>query len=327
MYGFQPVPIHVGNIDLMMRGMDTDICKVQAILRHNYQGSEGWKRLNKHYREYLFPEMSKNWNINPDTLNFTSAYPYIDNYYSAWFDQMDIPNDLSIQGQIEISNILRDGLYDGFFGLDLAIRLATTRFFNFLRTTIESKINTLEGIKEEPEFYKNIKLMFLSAHDSTLSAIMSGLKQRQDEQVLFASDLIIELFKTKNNSTNVLENYSVRISYNDMPLHIGGNKTCKDTICPFSTVKEYLITREYTGDYDVTCNPSDIVAKSNAWLYVLLATVIIIVLLNVIYFVTRHFMKKKNSDHEQLIDDDSEKGGLNKSVPTSTRVVSDNDSF
>jgi hypothetical protein len=150
---FQPVPIHVGNTDEMMRGMDNDICPFQSELRHKFAGTDDWKALNKHYMENLFPEMSKNFNIPLNSIDFSSVYPYIDNYYSAHFDDMTIPKDLSKDGQAEVDNILRDGLYEGFFGLDLAVRLTTSRFFNFLHTTLENKILALEKKDGVPAFY------------------------------------------------------------------------------------------------------------------------------------------------------------------------------
>jgi hypothetical protein len=327
-HGFQPIPIHVGNIDSMMRGMDTDVCPFQAVLRHQFAGTDDWKKLNEAYQEILFTEMYSNFNILPNSLNFSSAYTYIDNYYSAWFDQMVIPKDLTDDARTLVNKILRDGLYEGYFGLDLAIRLATTRFFNFLHTTIERKISALEGADGTPDFYKHIKYMYLSAHDSSLSAFMSGLLQVQEEQVFFASDLLVEVYSNGNNSENVLDNYSVRMLYNQKPLNVGGNSTCPQYECSFSKIKEFLKSREYQGDYDLVCNPNDSPNSSavHAWMIVLLVTAILIVLLIVAYFAVGKCVNKPSIRGEILIDQENPKMHLNKSDPVSTRVVTDNDS-
>lgn len=307
---FQPVPIHVGNIDQMMRGMDTDICPYQSVLRNRYSKTGDWKEINKKYQKLLFPEMIDKWNATKN-VNFNTAYQYIDNYYSSWFDQMDV-SQLSNQGQQEVDDILRDGLYEGFFGLDLAIRLATTRFFDFLSSTIERKISALSGFDDVPEFYKRIKYIYLSAHDSTLSAIMSGLQQKQDEQVKFASNLRIEVYRKPNLDVNDPEGYDVKMLYNEKFIHIGSNETCAEYDCPFDVVKKFLKDRQYDGDLDLICNKTDKPKGASTWMYILLATAILIVVLNIIYFVLKGFIAKKGNK-DGYVDIENPKVDLNKS--------------
>ena len=90
--------------------------------------------------------------------------------------------------------------------------------------------------------------MFLSAHDTTLSAIMSGLYQKQPEQVYFASNFKVELYEAISGSND--KKYSVRMLYNENPFNIGTNNTCVDVYCPYDTVKAFLKSREYDGDLD-----------------------------------------------------------------------------
>ena len=286
-YGFQPIPIHVGDIDPMMRGMDSDICPYQSSLRHKYIGSDDWKDVNKKYQDILFKEMISKWNANGATLDFSSAYPYIDNYYSAWFDQMELVNKINDDAQKQVDLILRDGLYEGFYGLDLAVRLATTRFFNFISSTLDNKIGAMSGTKNTTEFYKDIKVMYLSAHDSTLSAIMSGLYQKQPEQVYFASNFKVELYEASDTAGK--KSYSVRMLFNEKPFNVGTNNTCAQVDCPYETVKSFLKSREYDGDLNDICfnggNENGNSDAAKAWLIVLLITVILIILLNIGYFV------------------------------------------
>jgi hypothetical protein len=307
---FQPVPIHVGNIDQMMRGMDTDICPYQSVLRKRFAKTGEWKEINEKYQKILFSEMIQKWNANED-VNFNTAYQYIDNYYSSWFDQMDVAQ-LSSEGQDEVDQILRDGLYEGFFGLDLAIRLATTRFFDFLSNTIERKISALSGFDDVPEFYKRIKYMYLSAHDSTLSAIMSGLQQKQDDQVRFASNLRIEVYRKTNFDINDPEGYDVKMLYNEKFIHIGSNETCAEYDCPFDVVKKFLDSRKYDGDLELICNKTDSSKGSSTWMYILLATAILIVILNIIYFVLKGLIVKRGSKNG-YVDIENPKVALNKS--------------
>ena len=314
---YQPVPIHVGNIDHLMRAMDGDICPFQSDLRHKFSATEDWEVLNKKYQDILFPEMIEKWNADPETLDFTSSYQYIDNYYSAWFDQMNMPNKLSPEAKAQVDDILRDGLYEGYFGLDLAVRLATTKFFNFLHTTIERKIDAISNQEDAEEFYRNIKYMYLSAHDSSLSAIMSGLQQKQDVQVKFASNLRIELYLKAAGDENDLSNYEIKMLYNESPINVGNSTVCSEFTCPFQTVKDFLISREYDGDFDKTCALSDSATKWKAWLIVLLATGILIVVLCIVYFV--FIVAKKKTKPEVSVtynDQENQKVALNKSSST-----------
>lgn len=300
--------------------MDKDICPYQSTLRHKYAETDDWDKLNKKYQDVLFKEMIEKWNANKTTLDFTTAYPYIDYYYSSWFDQMDT-NELSPTGQAQVDEILRDGLYEGFYGLDLAVRLATSRFFNFIHSTLDKKIEAVSGSANATEFYKNVKFMYLSAHDSTLSAIMSGLYQKQPEQVKFASNFKIELYQTASG------NFTVRMMYNEDKFLIGTNNTCAQFDCPYSTVKTFLKSREYDGDIEDICVNGEGGGSSGSktWLIILLIVAILIVVLIIGYFVVRYFKNKKGS-HEMLIeqeDTENMKPVLNKSIPNSTRMVSE----
>lgn len=331
LFEFQPIPIHVGNIDAMMRGMDSDICPYQSTLRSKFVGSGSWNDLNNHYQKSLFPEMEENWNVTAETLDFTTSYEYIDNYYSAWFDQMTIPNELSKEAKTEVDMILRDGLYQGFFSIDLAVRLATTRFFNFLHTTLQLKIGAILEKDGIPSFYEEIKFMYLSAHDSSLTAFLSGLLQKQDTQMFFASSLLIELYQTKDAAFKNNTDFWVVMKINNKTINIGTEKVC-GKICQFETVKNFLISREYKGDIDKICQegePSSL--SATVWLWLLFATALFVFLSIGGYFITRTvFMKQKADEHSLMVDDDErayDKAGLNTShsnaTPATSRVITD----
>ena len=53
-YGFQPIPIHVGDIDPMMRVLDSDICPYQKVLSHKFRNTNNWRLLNDKYQNTLF---------------------------------------------------------------------------------------------------------------------------------------------------------------------------------------------------------------------------------------------------------------------------------
>ena len=104
-YGFQPIPIQVGDIDEMMRGMDSEIWPYQSTLRKMFASTDNWQILNNKYQSVLFSEMINKWNSDRNLLNFSTAYPIVDNYYSAWFDQMESVTLVSDEAQKQINEI------------------------------------------------------------------------------------------------------------------------------------------------------------------------------------------------------------------------------
>jgi len=330
LYGFNPIPIHVGfTIDQMMRGMDADICPYQTKLAKQYEFSNDWITVNDKYQQILFPEMIQKFNANNATLNVTTAYPYVDNYYSAWFDQMEITNPLTQKAQDQIGQILHDGLYELKYGLDLAVRLATTRFLNFIHATLENKINAIINPDQANDYYKNIKFIYISAHDFPIAAFMSGLQEKQAEQVYFASFYITELRQKSNANGTKPEDFTVRMSYNGKPFNIGGNQTCPDIDCDFTLVKAFLKSREYNGDLDQICFSKDdnkkTSAAAKAWTIVLFITIGVIIAANVIYFALLNCSNKKETivaieaeyDSEQL------KVNMTQTQTNTTRLISE----
>ncbi|CAI2367704.1 unnamed protein product [Moneuplotes crassus] len=294
---FQPVPIHVSNIDEIMLMMDKGFCPYQTELRKQYTESNEWSELNDKYQKVLFPELHKNFGIKEENLDFTTSYPYIDNYYSAWFEQMEIPNELSKDAKDQVDDILRDGLYEGFFGMDLAVRLATTKFFDLVKETLGQKINAILEKEGTPEFYEQLKYMYISAHDSSLTAIMSGLLQKQEEQAYFASNIIFELRRKKSSNANDLSDFTVALKWNGKKLN-WATETCTSHACPFPAVKEFLESRMYQGDLEAVCQ-NGLSSSSSIWLWILLAVAIFIALANIGYFAIRGLSRKDSGENSK----------------------------
>lgn len=331
-FGYTPIPIHVGTTDAMMRGMDADICPYQVELRKQYTTTNEWSEINKKYQDVLFPEMVSKWNATNSTLTWTSAYPYIDNYYSAWFDQMEITNPLTLPAQDQVDMILRDGLYEGFYGLDLAVRLASSRLINFIRTTIERKIDAIINKMAHIDYYSDLKFLYTSAHDSTISALLSGLQHKQDEQVYFASYVIAEVYQKPLSKGDSFDDFTVRILYNGKEVTLGGNSTCKSANCDFLAFKDFMQSREYDGDINKICfdnhNKKDTNQAGKDWTIVLFVTIGFIVVSIILYFII--LKARGNNDDKAGVDAsyDTEKlkPELNVTSTSQTRVVTDDDS-
>lgn len=294
-----------------MRGMDDDICLYEKELRHDYEKTDAWKEVNDKYQEVLFPEMSEKWGVKKEDLNFTTAYTFIDQYESAHFNKSHIKNDLSPEALKQEDMILRDGLYEGFFGQDIATRLATSRFFSYIRNTFDRKIKTLQGEADpELEFYKELKLLYLSAHDSTVAAIMTALNQAQEKAVPFATYLIVELYLKHQRDGSDPSHYYLVWYYNGERLHIGGTDVCTETKCDYPIASDYFQSREFDGDIDDVCanglSESNSAAKD--WILVLIFVAIAIVVILILYFVIASWLRKRSQDVDSEVDENEKLG-------------------
>jgi len=65
--------------------MDSDMCPYQSTIWHSFIGTKEWNDLNKYYAP-LFKEMVQKWSLNESYVTFTTAYDFIDYYYSTWYE-------------------------------------------------------------------------------------------------------------------------------------------------------------------------------------------------------------------------------------------------
>lgn len=166
--------------------------------------------------------MEEKFGYRDGELNFTSGYIQADHYFSVWFENLDIPDDLTPEARKQVEEIFRDTFYEADMASDLAIKLATSRFNQFLNDTMGGKIEAILNQSDE-EYYQNLKFMYLSAHDSSLTAILAGLEQVQEEQSFFASHIIFELWQERDPKS--AEDFQIRMFYNDKEMNIGGKNT------------------------------------------------------------------------------------------------------
>ena len=83
--------------------------------------------------------------------------------------------------------------------------------------------------------------MYLSAHDWTLSAIMSGLYQKQPEQVCFAFNFKVEFYESTLGNDE--KKCTVRMLFNEKPFNIRTNNAWAEVDCPYDIVKTLLKSR------------------------------------------------------------------------------------
>ena len=289
---FQPMPIHVGqgSIDNILRAQSASVCPVVKKFQALARKEAGFSERNKVYKDNIFKAISENWGIKNNN-DFISVSPYTDGFDTSFFDDRLIEKyTLPIE---YVDRILADKFYFYTFFFDEMVRIASTHFLNFLYSTFDAKIKAITTKNDDGSGMKRKKLIFISAHDSSIAAFLSGIEQKQMYQSFFATHNMIELWKNKGTLGNSDEDYYVKWLYNDVALNI--NNDCDEGKCPYVLFKEFLKSREYQGeDWEKDClNISE--SWTGPWLLVAGIAAGVFICGTISYFVIKRiFISPKN---------------------------------
>ena len=259
MEGFQPIPIHVSQeIDQLLRAMDPPVCPAISKYEEDARKEEGFKKINEKYKDNILKSLKENWGIKED-LDIFTAKKYTDTYYAAMFDKRPI-NDKYKLDESKLDELLADQFYYVTFFYDEMVRIASHKFLNFFYTLIDSKIKSIATGEDDGTGIKQRKLVYFSAHDSTVAAILSGLEQKQPKQPFYAVPLFIELWKKAGTQGKDSKDYYINFLYNDKSLNINGTCTLDGTTykCDYPKFKEFLQYREYQGNWNEAWQGSEI---------------------------------------------------------------------
>jgi hypothetical protein len=217
---YQPMPIHVSQeIKYMLLAMDANVCPAATRFEREARREPLFKEANERFKDNILRLLGEKWGINEE-LDFTTAKPYTDHFYAAYFDAR-----LNGTFQLPIENIdemLADQFYNWTFFYDEMVRIASSNFLNFLHTTMDAKINSIATGKDDGSGIKARKLIYISAHDSTLAAMLSGIEQKQTIQPFYASQFLIELWQKTGTAGTSPDDFYAKWIYNDKALNVNG---------------------------------------------------------------------------------------------------------
>eukprot|EP00343_Euplotes_focardii_P006174 CAMPEP_0205808814 /NCGR_PEP_ID=MMETSP0205-20121125/12860_1 /ASSEMBLY_ACC=CAM_ASM_000278 /TAXON_ID=36767 /ORGANISM="Euplotes focardii, Strain TN1" /LENGTH=255 /DNA_ID=CAMNT_0053085053 /DNA_START=314 /DNA_END=1078 /DNA_ORIENTATION=- len=191
LHGFQPVSIHSGyQTNKMLRANDYDICPATRYYARLAKEDPKFEEINKKYIDNILKSVREDWGISK-TLDFASVDPFTDSYYSAMFD-LRLKEEFALDND-KIDAMFADRFYQYFMLRDEVARLASTNFLAFVTNNMDAKIFAFSpnGTSDD----SHLKLVLMSAHDSTLAAILSGVEQKQKVQPFYASSILIELWQ------------------------------------------------------------------------------------------------------------------------------------
>ena len=149
--------------------------------------------------------------------------------------------------------------------------------------------------------------MYLSAHDTTVAAFMSGIDCVPDETPPFASVLFIELYSNKSAGAPEGAHY-VTFSYNGKKQDVGKINICDEQgRCEYNAFSSFLQSKEIDGDIVSACNPGGGGSKEKLqwWVFVLAAAGLIAVIVLIVVGV-RVCRKAKDDAEKYKIQEDSQ---------------------
>ena len=263
-YGFQPIPIHVGQgIDQMLRAMDEPVCPSVVAYEERAKSTDIFKEINEKYKDNIIKDIKENWGVEGD-LDFVSIKPYTDYYYATYFNRTehDPKFDLDIS---KLDELLADQFYFSTFYYDEMVRIASSKFLNFLNATLSDKIYSMNSNQSDYDYIRQKKFLYFSAHDSTVAAVMSGIQEKQRLQPFYAIPILIELWKKAGTEGTNLSDFYIRWIYNGNYTNVN-NECDKDYKCDFQKFTTFLKSREVEGDWDYQCQNANLwSAESGKW--------------------------------------------------------------
>jgi len=248
--GYQPIPIHVGQqaVNRIFRAYASEVCPVVKQFERKAREEATFAEVNERYKDNILKALKEDWEVGEH--DFVSASKYTDNFYASYFDDRLI-QDYKLDVD-KVDGILADQFYFHTFYFDEMVRLSSTHFLNLVYSTFDAKIKTISTGEDDGSGMKHKKLIYISAHDTTLAAMLSGIEQKQELQPFYASHFLIELWKKEGTDGSSPEHYYAKWIYNDKNLNI--NNSCDDQgKCEYPKFKEFLQSREYQGDWEAAC--------------------------------------------------------------------------
>jgi hypothetical protein len=186
--GYQPVPVHVTELDSdhLLRGYDTVVCPRMIQLQDDLFSSYFWKQKQQYYEAHISPYVTRLLGFEVDIVG---AKDLADSLRANIFDGLGLPSQIP-QPVYDWLGALLDLTIYWYEFTDEGRNLASGTFLQTLLGNLESFETGVSPTK----------FFFYSAHDTTIAAILAGLRAPVKRlQPPFASTLLFELWESAAN--------------------------------------------------------------------------------------------------------------------------------
>lgn len=253
---FQPIPVHVIDLDhdYLLRPFDIKVCPINIKLQNIQYESKIFKDLTNLFKDNTLKELPNH--------SLWDAFDLYDTYENFRYSNQTFPSTFTPELKRNLTFIHNIMIYLVYFGSEEQRRFLNTPIIDEILKYFDRKINKTD----------EIKFVYYSGHDRTISMILSGLNyssvncsynkymgivNKISEVCLefphYASNILIELHENDEN------NFNVKIRYDGNYIPMCGTNL---TFCKYETFAKKL--KEYrVSDFEKYCQiNSDIADKT-----------------------------------------------------------------
>jgi len=233
---YQPIPINTlpTDQDYMLTPWSGACDRLNELIDE----SKNSPQAKAFFDKYLVPVLTKVQKVTGiDTSKFTSddavtMFHIFDDFSCGIQNGNPLPAGADEEFLNDIYLMAEFYFYYYYWQWDETVRLGTTELWN----------TVIANFKAKTEGASSNKFTLFSAHDTTIAAILMGLKQEK-YYPKFASNIFFNLHEREGNADTFLGNesrYYVTVTFNDQPLTL---ETCGGVECDMDTFMKFLESR------------------------------------------------------------------------------------
>ncbi len=222
---FQPIPIHTQPKSSDPSIIDADKEKYNQEINQLMMTQPSWIQKTNELKKEKFDLWSKATGVSINDLDDLDLLA--DTFYIYELHHTSFPETLT---HTQIQEIIKTGFWV------FITKYQTKEIASLIASPLLLKI--AHYLNDAYKQKTPLKWVLFSAHDNTISSVMTMLGAPLNKKPPYASDLNFSLFKTDQNS------YIVRVSYNDKPVNI---PACGGTSC---TLEQFINLTGYRTQND-----------------------------------------------------------------------------
>ena len=187
--------------------------------------------------EPLYHELVTKFGADPDLMWLRRASDYIDTWEMAKTHDKKMSNELSKEAAMLVSEYFQIYFYEGYFGDPKVVKSSTLMFYEWLWSILEGKKKAIENQTEDSNFLKDLKFIFLSAHNTTIAAYLSALGHIPNHFPDLWDSIVIEFYKMNGK-------FYVRWEYDEKYLFVGSEYTSNGD-CELESTLDFIKNKIY----------------------------------------------------------------------------------
>ena len=227
----QYIPLHVGTAGRgLLDGYNSKTCHANAVTQAQSLEQSNAEFANVTFIREMIQELNEKIDFSNQKefpkhyrfKNFSDIQGFVDSYFAINFENKEHDVVMSSNFIMHMKEYFKYEHFHTIYRSLYGTQISNHHFFNMLimliskHAGIDTEVKPTNVTKSIP---MDAKYYVLSAHDTTLTSLLSGLKNKENDFPVYASSLIIELHKDDSNG-----NFYVTFLYNGKNLKV--NNRC-----------------------------------------------------------------------------------------------------